>query len=140
MRVFSGFTLGMAAAALLLARPGAGLANDGATVAGAAVFAKYCAECHAPPTLNQNKVGPSLHGVVGRHAGRAPGYGYSTANINSNIVWTEQELDLYLANPKATVPPRAYHPRAPATGTNMLFQGLKDAAERHAVIAYLKAN
>ena len=43
------------------------------------------------------------------------------------IVWSDQTLDQYLADPKANVP-----------GNKMAFKGLSDEAERKAVIAYLK--
>lgn len=132
----SALCLGFAAAAALLVGPGAGFAAED----GAALFKKYCVECHAPPQLDQNKIGPSLHHVVGRHAGKAPGFGYSSANLNSKIVWTEDKLDAYLTNPKATVPARSSHPGGPLTGTDMTFKGIKDAGERQAVIAFLKAN
>ena len=46
---------------------------------------------------------------------------------NLNIVWTEENLDQWLANPHQFVP-----------GDKMPFPGLKDATERQDVIAYLK--
>ena len=136
MSGLSRVALGLAGALALLAGPGTGFAADDAA-AGAAVFKSRCAECHA---LDRNKIGPALSGVVGRPAGKAPGYGYSSANLNSKIVWTEAKLEVYLASPKDAVPPRSTHPGGPVTGTKMMFKGLKDAAERKAVIAYLKAN
>lgn len=87
-----------------------------------------CMTCH---TLDAgvNRVGPSLHGVIGRPAGSVPGFKYSRANAESHITWTEQELFAYLENPRARVP-----------GTIMAFIGLKDAQQRADVIAYIKAN
>ena len=92
---------------------------------GAIVF-HQCQLCHVI-TAGQNRVGPSLHGVVGRHSGIVPGYTYSSANKNSGIVWTEDKLFAYLENPRAYVP-----------GTKMSFAGLKNPQDRADVIAYLK--
>ena len=139
MRRTSALCLGFAAALALLASPVTANAADEAAV-GEVLFAKYCAECHAPPKLDQNKIGPSLHGIVGRPAGQAPGFGYSSATLNSKIVWTEAKLGKYLASPKTEVPARFSHPGSPMIGTNMTFKGIKDAGERQAVIAFLKAN
>lgn len=100
-----------------------------ATVTGDAMRGKagfaVCAVCHAI-VANKNGVGPSLFGVVGRKAGTAPGYTYSAA-MKSAAVWTPQQLDAYLTNPKATVP-----------GNKMPFNGVTDAQKRADIIAYLK--
>ena len=71
-------------------------------------------------------IGPSLFGVVGRPAGKVPGFRYSAANQATDIVWTPEVLDKYLTAPKAVVP-----------GTTMLYAGLKDDAKRADLIAYL---
>lgn len=92
---------------------------------GAVVF-HQCQLCHVI-AAGQNRVGPSLHGVVGRHSGIVPGYTYSSANKNSGIVWTEDKLFAYLEDPRAYVP-----------GTKMSFAGLKNPQDRADVIAYLK--
>lgn len=94
---------------------------------GATVF-KKCAVCHSI-AAGQNKIGPSLHGVVGRHSGTVPGFNYSAANKGSGIVWTEQELFVYLEHPQAVV-----------KGTKMAFVGLASPDDRANVIAYLKQN
>lgn len=94
--------------------------------AGETIFKRYCAVCHSVEP-GQNKIGPSLAGVVGRKAGRVADYSYTEANKNSGLTWTEAELDKYLTDPRQVVP-----------GTKMLFAGLKNADDRKAVIAYLK--
>lgn len=99
----------------------------GDATAGKAVFTQ-CKTCHVV-TPNVNRIGPSLHGVVGRKAGTAPGYTYSAANKNSGITWTEPVLYQYLIAPQKYVP-----------GTKMTYPGLKDAQKRADVIAYLKSN
>jgi len=92
--------------------------------AGKSVFHK-CAICHSP-AQGQNRVGPSLFGIIGRKAGAVPGYNYSDAMKNSGKVWDAATLDTYLANPRSVVP-----------GTKMSFAGLPDATDRANVIAYL---
>ena len=104
---------------------------------GEQIFKNVCNACHAMPNLNNNAIGPSLHGVVGRHAGRAPGYTYSSAMKDSNIVWTEEHLDGYLTNPKRYVGPIGYPPHKEI---KLVFSGFDDPADRNAVIAYLKTN
>ncbi|NBU27568.1 MAG: cytochrome c family protein, partial [Caulobacteraceae bacterium] len=75
-----------------------------------------------------NKVGPSLHGVVGRTAGSIAGFRYSAANKGSGVKWSEDVLFTYLENPRKFMP-----------GTNMSFVGLRDPQKRADVIAYLKS-
>ena len=68
--------------------------------AGEKVFAK-CKLCHQIGEGAKNAVGPELNGAVGRKAGSAPGYNYSTANKDSGITWDEAALKQYLKNPRA---------------------------------------
>ena len=84
---------------------------------------KGCADCHS---INENGVGPMHKGVVGRKAGSVPGYDYSTDLKNSGIVWTEDNLDKWLAGPQAMVPE-----------TKMFFD-VPDAQDRADIIAFLK--
>lgn len=96
--------------------------------AGEKVFAK-CKVCHIAEQ-DQNKVGPSLHGVIGRTAGTHPNFSYSPAMIaagKSGIKWDEATLTKYLHDPRAMV-----------KGTKMAFSGLKNDQDIANVIAYLK--
>jgi cytochrome c len=97
---------------------------DGDAAAGAVVF-KKCAICHSPDA-GVNKVGPSLHGIVGRHSASIADYNYSPAMKSFDKVWDEAQLDTYLTNPRGVV-----------VGTKMVFPGLKDDTDRKNVIAYL---
>jgi len=110
---------------------------DDLAAKGEQVFRKNCLACHALPSENKNAFGPSLHGVVGRHAGHAPGYGYSNAMKDSGITWTEEHLDGYLTSPQKYVGPVGY---APHKYVKMTFPGLDDPADRKAIIAFLKTN
>ncbi len=96
----------------------------GNPTAGKAVF-NTCGTCHSI-VAGQNKVGPSLHGIIGRHSGIAPNFRYSAANKNSGIVWSQQKVYDYLYNPQKMVP-----------GTYMTFTGYKEPQKRADVIAYL---
>lgn len=92
---------------------------------GAKQFQTSCAICHAA-VAGGIKNGPSLYGVVGRTSGTLTGYHYSTAMKAAALVWTDTQLDTYLAAPKKVV-----------TGTKMSFIGIADATKRADLIAYL---
>jgi cytochrome c len=118
-------TVPAADAVLLDIKDASGAQLSGDVTRGTRVF-RQCMTCHVT-TAGMNKVGPSLHAIVGRKAGTVPGFRYSDANKNSGITWTEQELYVYLENPRAKVP-----------GTTMSFVGLRDSQQRADVIAYLQ--
>ncbi len=102
----------------------ASLTGNAAT--GKRVFVK-CMSCHTVQE-GQNRVGPSLYGIVGRNAGSVEGFNYSDANANSGITWTEEIMFEYLEAPQGYMP-----------GTRMIFPGLPVAQERADVIAYLQS-
>jgi len=81
-----------------------------------------CMGCHS---IDENDVGPRHRGVVGRMAGRVPGYAYSPALAASKIVWTPQAIDQWLRGPSKMVP-----------GTKMFFSVAK-AQDRADIISYL---
>lgn len=92
---------------------------------GKKVFAK-CQACHSLDA-GVNKVGPSLHGIIGRASGSVDGFKYSDAMLNAHLTWTPDVLDQYLVNPRKSVP-----------GTKMAFPGLPKAEDRANVITYLE--
>jgi len=104
-------------------------AQAGDPEAGRRVF-NQCTACH---TINQggpNRVGPNLHGVIGRKAGSIEGFRYS-ANLKQlgegGHVWNEETLRPYLQNPKAVAPQGI-----------MAFPGLRNEQQLNDVIAYVK--
>lgn len=97
----------------------------GDPVKGKKVFAR-CAACHSVDA-NVNKIGPSLHGIIGRHSGAVADFKYSDAMKNSGLTWDADTLDKYLAKPKEVVP-----------GTKMIFPGLPKPTDRADVISYLQ--
>lgn len=111
-------------AALVAASPAA--AEDGR-----AVFEGRCASCHAAAPEAPPMAGPNLHGVLGRRVGAAPGFDYSPVLEGAGRageVWDVPRLDRFLADPEEAYP-----------GVWMGGNGLRDAAERRAVIAFLQA-
>lgn len=99
----------------------------GDATAGKRIFIQ-CQACHSLKE-GENRVGPSLYGIVGATAGHLADFKYSDANKSSGIVWTEEKLFEYLQNPRKMVP-----------GTTMAFAGIADAQKRADVVAFLKAN
>lgn len=97
-------------------------------MAGKKVFAR-CKACHTINEGGRNRVGPNLHGVIGRKAGTAEEFAYSKAMASSGITWSEETLGEYLKSPQTYVPKN-----------KMSFIGLKKQKDRDNVIAYLKAN
>jgi cytochrome c len=115
-----------AMAAAMIATSGSAMAADAA--AGEDVFKKKCSSCHS---LDENKTGPALRGVVGRKAGSTDFPRYKGL-VNVDFVWDETLLDEYIKDPKAFVQSHSDNKR-----TAMTFK-LKDDAQRADVIEYLK--
>jgi cytochrome c oxidase assembly protein subunit 11 len=89
---------------------------------GQQLFADHCAACH---NLQVNSVGPMLGGVFGRTAGSSPGYAYSEALRQSDIVWSEDNLEGWLSGPRQFI-----------GGTKMPVR-VADPSVRRDIIAYL---
>jgi cytochrome c len=87
---------------------------------------KQCAICHKVEP-GKHGLGPSLANVFGAKSGHAAGFRYSPAMQAADLTWNQANLDRYLDNPQGVVP-----------GTTMAFAGVKDAAKRAEIIAYLK--
>lgn len=85
-----------------------------------------CLPCHSIGPGAQNKVGPELNGLDGRHSGNAPDFDYSDANKKSGIVWNEANFKKYIHDPQAMVP-----------GTKMIFPGIKNDQQVNDLWAYV---
>jgi len=86
-----------------------------------------CAVCHTYREGQDHRIGPNLYAVYGAQAAQGEGFAYSSALRRSGLVWTEDALDAYLADPQAYVP-----------GNRMAYLGEDDPAVRATIIAYLK--
>lgn len=116
--------LSVAVAVLFLAAPGQAAAEPD-LAKGKRAYNK-CAACH---TLQEgrHRIGPSLYGMFGRKAGAVENYAYSNAMKSSDVVWDDDTMDAYIANPRQFIP-----------GTKMAFPGIRNEQERADLIAYLR--
>ena len=109
----------------------------GDAVKGKKVF-KKCAACHAIGEAAKIKVGPPLTDVVGRKVATFEGFKYGKSILaagETGLVWSEEELADYLANPKNYLRAKLNDKKAKS---KMPFR-LKKEQDRADVIAYLKS-
>jgi cytochrome c len=93
---------------------------------GPTLFKQQCATCHTNNATDPVRQGPSLFGIVGRHAGSADGFHYSASFAKADFVWDDAKLDAWMTNPQAVVP-----------GAVMAYRQAKPEI-RAAIITYLK--
>jgi aldose sugar dehydrogenase len=94
---------------------------------GASLFAAQCAGCHTIVDGMSHRLGPDLHGIVGRKIAAASGFDeYSAALQALPGEWTQERLDAFLRDPQAMAP-----------GNTMGFVGVPDAKQRKALIDYV---
>ena len=113
---------GLVAGVALMAGVSSASAQD--AEAGAKVF-NACKACHTLEA-GKNRVGPSLHGLIGRPAGSVEGFSYSPAMKNSGVTWDDENLAKYLADPKGFI-----------AGNKMAYAGVKKEDDLKNLIAYL---
>ena len=114
-------------AALVMAPMAQALASDPA--AGQRVF-NQCRACHTINEGGRNGVGPNLWGVWDRAAGAVDGFRYSASMQEAaagGLVWNEENLRRYLANPRDVVP-----------RGSMAFAGVRNETQLDNLLAYLQ--
>ena len=94
---------------------------------GAEVF-RACIACHTLEPDEGNRAGPTLHGIFGRRIASLPGYNFSAALKQLDIVWTPETVSRLFE-----VGPMAYTP-----GTKMPEQTIGSAEDRAALVEFLK--
>ena len=117
--------LGIAAATFIALAFASGTAAAADAKKGKKVFNK-CKACHAMKA-GKNKLGPSLHGIIGRKAASVPKFRYSKAMKVSGLTWDEETLRKFLEKPKKLI-----------KGTRMSFAGIKKQKQMDNLIAYIK--
>ena len=112
---------GLAAAVILTATPA--VAQD--AVAGAKMFGARCAMCHGKAGEG-GPLAPPLKGVYKSRAASSGSPRNTPALKNSKLIWTDANLNAFLAAPKKLVP-----------GTAM-FVAIPSPTDRANIIAHLK--
>ena len=88
-------------------------------------YEKACLKCHKLQAGNNEK-GPQLMRIYGAKSALLADYKYTDAMKNSNLVWTAENLDKYIAHPKQTV-----------AGTRMRSDPIADSKVRQDIITYI---
>lgn len=115
--------LGLFACAAFAAQVSCVHAADAAR--GRQLYESRCGACHS---IDENRAGPAHKGVYGRKAGLAQGFDYSPAVKASRVVWNQNTLDRWLANPEQLI-----------RGQKMGFS-VPEAKDRADLIEFLKSS
>lgn len=100
---------------------------------------RKCKACHMIQDADGNDivkgggVGPNLWNVVGRKIAGQEGYKYGAgiteaAEMNPDLVWTEEELAHYITNPNDWLEAKTDDPKAKTKMTFKLNKGQEDVA------------
>jgi cytochrome c len=116
------------AVALLLSASLSEAASAAEDASGEQLFNNNCRTCHSWKE-GDNRLGPTLHGVVGRKSGSIQGFNYSQSLKQANLTWDEATLDKFIANPDGVVQNNNMKP----------YTGIADQAVRQKIIEFLKS-
>lgn len=89
-------------------------------------YNNHCRTCHSLDE-GDNRLGPSLHGVLGRQAGTLEGYTFTRSMTQSGVTWDAESLDAFITNPDSVVPGHGMRP----------YAGISDPEVREKIIAAL---
>lgn len=96
--------------------------------AGRGTVAGKCVVCHSIEADGPFRYAPNLYGIVGAEKARErQWYGYSPALLKLGGLWTEDDLDAYLADANKFAP-----------GTTKTIR-IQDPEERKKIIAFLRS-
>lgn len=120
--------IGHLATFLIFACTSTACAADDASEKNEMAYNAHCRPCHSF-AKDDNRLGPTLHAVIGRKAGSEKGFAYSDSVRNSGVTWDDGTLDRFIANPNAVI-----------AGNNMgtVYSGITDASIRAQIIAFLR--
>ncbi|MGV7216155.1 c-type cytochrome [Bradyrhizobium sp. UFLA05-112] len=99
------------------------------TGSGQRAFNNACRTCHTTKD-GDNRLGPHLYRIVGRKAGSLQGYNYSSAMKGADLVWDEEKLERFIANPDELIPGNSMKP----------FGGLASADDRAKIVSFLRSD
>ena len=105
-----------------------GASAQDAAEEGKLLFNNACRTCHSV-NEGDNRLGPSLHGIVGRPSGAMEGVNYSSALSDGAVTFDEATLDRFIENPDAVAPGHGMKP----------FGGISSPEDRAAIVAFLKS-
>lgn len=97
------------------------------TSAGRSLFTRRCLGCHTSAKGHPNRTGPNLWNIVDKPKGQSPKYRYSLQLKLLGGVWSEDEINRFIAGPRSMIP-----------DTKMTFKGIKIEKDRLAIVEYLK--
>ncbi len=92
---------------------------------GEALFNTHCRNCHSS-AKDDHRLGPSLHGIVGKQAGAAAGFAAYSGSLKG-FAWDPSTLDKFMASPTSVAP-----------NTSMIYPPVEDPAQRAAIIDFIK--
>ena len=100
---------------------------DASDLDGEVLFNTHCRNCHSAKA-GDNRLGPSLHGIIGKPAGKVEGFTAYSGSLK-DFTWDEATLDKFIASPTSVAP-----------NTSMIYPPVDNPAHRKAIIEFIKSS